>query len=61
MNQQDSGIKGYRNDSAGATRPALVVLHEWWGLNAQIRGVVDRFAEHGYVAFAPDLYHGVLP
>ena len=61
MNQQVSGTRGYLNDSAGANRPALVVLHEWWGLNAQIRRVVDRFAEQGYVAFAPDLYCGVLP
>lgn len=61
MNQQTPGAGGYLNDSAGASRPALVVLHEWWGLNAQIRRVVDRFAEQGYVAFAPDLYRGVLP
>lgn len=61
MNQQASGARGYLNDSAGANRPALVVLHEWWGLNTQIRRVVDRFAEQGYAAFAPDLYHGVLP
>ena len=61
MNQQVLGTKGYLNDSAGAGRPALVVLHEMWGLNAQIRHVVDRFADQGYVAFAPDLYGGVVP
>jgi carboxymethylenebutenolidase len=51
-------VAGYCNDSAGEGRPAVLVLHEWWGVNAQIRGVVDRFANEGYVAFAPDLYRG---
>jgi carboxymethylenebutenolidase len=36
--------------------PAVVVLHEWWGLNDQIRAVTRRFAEAGFVALAPDLY-----
>ena len=51
-------LPGYLNDSAGNGRPSLIVIHEWWGANAQIRGVVDRFANEGYVAFAPDLYRG---
>lgn len=51
-------LPGYLDDSAGEGRPALLVLHEWWGVNRQIRDVVDRFAEEGYVAFAPDLYRG---
>ena len=39
--------------------PAVVVLHEAWGLNDDIRGIARRFAENGYVALAPDLYsHG---
>jgi carboxymethylenebutenolidase len=38
--------------------PGLVVIQEWWGLNAQIKGVADRFAEAGYVALVPDLYRG---
>ena len=37
---------------------ALVVLQEWHGLNAQMKGKVDRFAEAGYLALCPDLYHG---
>jgi carboxymethylenebutenolidase len=35
-------------------------LHPWWGLNDTIRGVCTRLAEAGYVAYAPDLYHGQL-
>lgn len=38
--------------------PAVVVVHEWWGLNAQIRGIARRLAQEGYVAIVPDLYHG---
>ena len=36
--------------------PAVLVLHEWWGLNDHIRDVARRFAAAGYVALAPDLY-----
>jgi carboxymethylenebutenolidase len=38
--------------------PAVIVIHEWWGLNAQIREVAKRLAQQGYVAIVPDLYHG---
>lgn len=41
---------------AGA--PAIVVVHEWWGLDGQIRDVARRLAREGYVAIVPDLYHG---
>ncbi len=38
--------------------PGVLVLHAWWGLNDTIRAVCRRLAEAGFVAFAPDLYHG---
>ncbi|MFQ3581279.1 MAG: dienelactone hydrolase family protein [Chloracidobacterium sp.] len=38
--------------------PGVIVLQEWWGLVPHIEAVADRFAEAGYVAFAPDLYDG---
>lgn len=41
--------------------PAVIVVHEWWGLNGQIRDVARRFAREGYVAVVPDLYHGKVP
>jgi carboxymethylenebutenolidase len=34
------------------------VLQEWWGLDDHIRSVCDRLAADGFVALAPDLYHG---
>ena len=38
--------------------PAVIVVHEWWGLNGQIRDVARRLSREGYVAIVPDLYHG---
>jgi len=38
--------------------PGVLVLHAWWGLNATIKAFCTRLAEAGFVAFAPDLYHG---
>ena len=40
--------------------PAVIVIQEWWGLDAQTKSIADRFAQEGYLAFAPDLYHGEL-
>jgi carboxymethylenebutenolidase len=42
----------------GGKGPAVVVIQEWWGLVEHIQDVVDRFAAAGFVAIAPDLYHG---
>lgn len=44
--------------AAGDTAPGVVVIQEWWGLNAQIKGVADRLAAAGYRALVPDLYRG---
>jgi carboxymethylenebutenolidase len=38
--------------------PGVLVLHAWWGLNDTLKAVCTRLAEAGFVAFAPDLYHG---
>lgn len=37
---------------------AVLVLHAWWGLNDTMRAFCNRLAESGFIAFAPDLYHG---
>ncbi len=44
--------------AAGDGAPGVVVIQEWWGLNEQIKGVGDRFAQEGYRALVPDLYKG---
>ena len=53
-------LLGYlaRPEGEGAF-PAVIVIQEWWGLNDHIRDVTNRFAQEGFVALAPDLYHGV--
>lgn len=38
--------------------PAIIVIHEWWGLNEWIRDSADRLAAQGYVVLAVDLYRG---
>ena len=43
---------------ATGTGPGVLVLHAWWGLNETIKTVCTRLADAGFVAFAPDLYHG---
>jgi carboxymethylenebutenolidase len=40
--------------------PGVVVIQEWWGLDEHIKSVADRFARAGFVALAPDLYHGEI-
>src|SRR5919206_1121742 len=49
---------GYLATPAGGKGPGLIVIQEWWGLVDHIKSVVDRFANAGFVALAPDLYHG---
>ncbi len=38
--------------------PAVLLVHEWWGLNDQIKAVAAEFAREGYLALAVDLYGG---
>lgn len=53
-------ITGYVAKPAEADEdlPALLVMHEWWGLNDNIRMMTRRLAGEGYVALAVDLYNG---
>lgn len=47
----------YLPDGTGP-HPAIVVIHEWWGLNSWVKEQADHFASQGYVALAVDLYRG---
>ncbi len=49
---------GYLAIPASGKGPGVIVIQEWWGLVPHIKGVADRFAAEGFVALAPDLYHG---
>jgi len=42
----------------GRPGPGIIVIQEWWGLVPHIEHIADRFASEGFVALAPDLYHG---
>ena len=46
--------------SGSEKRPAVVVVQEWWGINEQIQAVARRWADAGFIAVVPDLYHGKL-
>lgn len=43
---------------AGSSGPGVIVIQEWWGLVPHITDIADRFAAEGFVALAPDMYHG---
>ena len=49
---------GYLARPKSGGGPGVVVIQEWWGLVPHIEDVTDRFAAEGFVALAPDLYHG---
>ncbi len=49
---------GYLATPKQGSGPGVVVIQEWWGLVDHIKDVCDRFAAEGFVALAPDLYHG---
>lgn len=54
---------GFLEAPSGEGRgPGVVVIHEWWGANEQIVKTARRWADAGFLAVAPDLYHGkVIP
>lgn len=51
-------IEGYESVPEVGGGPGVVVIQEWWGLVDHIKDVCDRLAAAGFVALAPDLYHG---
>lgn len=40
------------------TDKALILIHEWWGLNDHIKDVANRYAQEGFIVIAPDLFRG---
>jgi carboxymethylenebutenolidase len=57
--QGSTKVSGYLALPQGeGTHPALIVVHEWWGLNDWVKQQADSLAKYGYIAFAVDLYKG---
>jgi carboxymethylenebutenolidase len=54
---QASGYLALPDSGSG---PGVIVVQEWWGLDWGIKEMADRLAAAGFVALAPDLYHGEL-
>ncbi len=56
---QGEPVPGYLAQPVPGDRfPGVVLIQEWWGLVPHIKDVARRFARQGFVALAPDLYHG---
>jgi len=57
---RDELVYGYFSAPADMFEPlpAVIMIHEWWGLNDNIRAMADRLAGEGYIVFAVDLYGG---
>ncbi len=57
--QDNKGVKGYLAVPEGrGKKPAIILIHEWWGLNDEIRDKARKYAKDGYIALAVDLYNG---
>jgi carboxymethylenebutenolidase len=54
----NQNARGYLAMPESGAGPGVLVLHAWWGLNDTVRDVCARLAGAGFVALAPDLYHG---
>ena len=46
------------NDTVSKKLPAVVMIHEWWGLNKNIKDMANLLARQGFVVLAADLYNG---
>jgi carboxymethylenebutenolidase len=55
-----TGYLVYPSDNATEPNklPAVVMIHEWWGLNQNIKNMAEQLANEGYVVLAVDLYNG---
>ncbi len=54
----DTEVTGYLARPAEAGGSAVLVIHEWWGLNDNIRAMAEKLADAGHLALAVDLYEG---
>jgi carboxymethylenebutenolidase len=58
-NSGDETVQGLLYTPAGkGPFPAIIVIHEWWGLNDWVKDQANKLADEGYAALAIDLYRG---
>lgn len=59
IGKQGQALAGYLSEAPKGDAPgAVVLIHEYWGLNPHIRDVAERLAREGFTTFAVDLYSG---
>jgi carboxymethylenebutenolidase len=58
MDMPQTQPDGYLAIPASGVGEGVLVLHAWWGLNDTIKAFCNRLADSGFIALAPDLYHG---
>lgn len=59
--QSGGNVDGELAEPSGNDRaPALVLVQEYWGVNAHVKSLAERLAKEGFLVVAPDLYHGTI-
>src|SRR5213594_191662 len=58
LKSPEGTVSGYLALPKKGHGPGVLVLHAWWCLNDFFKSLCDHLAKAGFVAFAPDLYHG---
>jgi carboxymethylenebutenolidase len=57
---QDPAGDAYLAPASPSPGPPILLLHSWWGLNADMRNLADRLAGDGFTVIAPDLFDGTV-
>ncbi|HLX35782.1 MAG TPA: dienelactone hydrolase family protein [Candidatus Limnocylindrales bacterium] len=53
-------VRFHRSQASDPKAPGVVILHAWWGLNADVVGYADRLSSAGFHVIAPDLFDGAV-
>ena len=51
-------LPGDEDTASAAAHAAIILIHEWWGVNRHVRDLAGRYADEGFVCVAPDLFRG---
>src|SRR5258705_9354252 len=58
LNPARGATSAYVAHPENGTTAAVILIHEWWGINDHIRDLAGRYAKEGYLCVAPDLFRG---